>query len=378
MAARRVNILTLNVGSSSLKFAVYAATAGGVELKWEGGMDMSRPDSAIRYRRDRNEPFTTRPWHAHASPMQALLKLPLFGDMGQPDVVAHRVVHGGLWLRDHCIIDGQVLEKIEAAASFAPLHVPAALKWIRHAQEALPRARQVACFDTAFHHPLPDLSRVLPLPHALQAQGVERFGFHGLSCESIVRQLDSPLPSRLVVAHLGSGASLTAIQDGRSIDTTMGMTPTGGVIMATRPGDIDPGVLLFLLRQGHCDAATLEDMLEHHAGLRGISDLSGDARELAAADNKPLAELALAQFAQSVARHAAGLAVVLAGLDMLVFTGGIGENDNGMRERIVAQLRPCFPAFITRVLPSQENYIMAVHARRLTAPMITTSPAPFD
>ena len=368
-----MNILALNVGSSSLKFGVYTPGANDIELKLEGGVDMSGAGGTIRYRHEHDEPFTSHAWSAHASPMQALLKLPPFATLGQPDVVAHRIVHGGPWLREHCVIDSQVLDKIEAAASFAPLHVPAALAWIRHAQHVLPQAKQVACFDTAFHYPLPDLSRILPLPHELQEHGVERFGFHGLSCESIVRQLGSPLPSRLVVAHLGSGASLTAIQDGRSIDTTMGMTPTGGIVMASRPGDLDPGVLLFLLRQRHYDVDALEDMLEHHAGLRGISDLSGDVRELAAADNKPLADLALSQFAQSVAKHAAGLAVVLGGLDMLVFTGGIGENDTGMREHIIAQLRPCFPTLITRVLPAQENRIMALHARKLADPLLSTS-----
>jgi acetate kinase len=373
MAARRVSILTLNVGSSSLKFGVYVPHGDEVELALEGGVDMSGNGGSIRYRNEHDGPFTSHPWNAQASPMRALLKLPPFAALGQPDIVAHRVVHGGPWLRKHCIIDGQVVEKIEAAASFAPLHVPAALSWIRHAREGLPNATQVACFDTAFHYPLPDLARILPLPHGLQEHGVERFGFHGLSCESIVRQLGSSLPSRVVVAHLGSGASLTAIQDGRSIDTTMGMTPTGGIIMATRPGDLDPGVLLFLLRQGHVDADGLEDMLEHRSGLRGISDLSGDARELAAADGKPLAELALAQFAQSVARQAAGLAVVLGGLDLLVFTGGIGENDNSTRERVIAHLRPCFPAFLTRVIPAQENRMMAVHARRLADPTMAGS-----
>lgn len=369
VAAGRLNILTLNVGSSSLKFGIHRANADDVDRVLEGDVDRGSDSGSIRYRRDRDEPFTTYDLRAHASPMQALLKLPPFEALGPPDVVAHRVVHGGPWLRDHCIIDSLVLQKIEAAASFAPLHIPTALEWIHHAQQALPRARQIACFDTAFHYPLPDLSRVLPLPHALQTLGVERFGFHGLSCESIVRQLGSPLPSRLIVAHLGSGASLTAVQDGRSIDTTMGMTPTGGIIMASRPGDLDPGVLLFLLRQGHYDIDALEDMLEHKAGLRGISDLSGDARELAAADQKPLAELALAQFAQSVARHTAGLAIVLGGLDMLVFTGGIGENDTRMRESVLAQLRPCFPALTARVLRAQENHIMALHARRLADPM---------
>lgn len=283
--------------------------------------------------------------------------------MGHVDAVAHRIVHGGPWVRAHCVIDDQVLERIEAAASFAPLHVPPALRWIKQIRHAWPAMQQLACLDTAFHHPLPELARVLPLPREPSTKGVERYGFHGLSCESIMHQLGRP-PARLVIAHLGSGASLTAVREGRSVDTSMGMTPSGGILMGSRPGDLDPGVMLFLLRQGHCTPDQLGDMLDHRAGLRGISGLSADVRELARATGDPWAILALAQFAQSVAKQAAAMAVVLGGMDLLVFTGGIGEHHAPTRDRVMSLLKPCFPRLSARVLPSQENLIMARHAQQ--------------
>lgn len=359
-----MNVLTLNVGSSSLKFGFYQVATDGPILVGEGNLDTAGGRHVLRHRH-------CGEWQELAfeagdadEALRALLALPPVVVLGAPMAVAHRIVHGGPALRRHCVIDDGVLAAIEAAASFAPLHVPAALEWVRRTRDLLPGSLQVACLDTAFHHPLPDLSRVLPLPHALRREGVERFGFHGLSCESILAQLDR-IPPRLVIAHLGSGASLTAVRDGRSVDTSMGMTPTGGIIMGTRPGDIDPGVLLFLLRQGHCDAAQLQDLLEHRCGLRGISDLSADVRDLADATDQPLARLALEQFAMSVARQAAAMAVVLGGLDLLVFTGGIGEHHAATRERVSALLRPILPSLQARVLPSRENLVMARHAARL-------------
>jgi acetate kinase len=359
--AARMKVLCLNVGSSSLKFGIYRVDAGEAHAVAEGEIDVRGEHRQLRYQQDGKAVTHALTGDSDAAALGALRQL-----AGDPpiDAVAHRIVHGGPWLREHCLIDEAVMKKIEAAASFAPLHVPAALEWVRHATRALPQARQVACFDTAFHRHLPDTARVLPLPHELLAKGVQRYGFHGLSCESILAQMKN-VPARLIIAHLGSGASLTAVRDGRSIDTSMGMTPTGGIIMGTRPGDLDPGVLLFLLREGHAGTRELEDVLEHRSGLRGISGLSADVRELSEAKGNPLAALALEQFALSVARQAAGMAVVLGGVDLLIFTGGIGEHDAATRERVTAHLVPCFPALPLRVLPSQENRIMATHAARL-------------
>lgn len=170
-----------------------------------------------------------------------------------PTAVGHRVVHGGAALRQLCLIDDGVFTQLEHAATFAPLHAPAALAVIAMARQHFPTLPQVACFDTTFHLSLPDVARVLPIPRALQADGIQRYGFHGLSCESIMAQLAvagrERIPERVVIAHLGNGASVTAVKRGRSIDTSMGLTPTGGVLMGTRSGDIDPGVMIYLLRE---------------------------------------------------------------------------------------------------------------------------------
>ncbi|KLD63942.1 acetate/propionate family kinase [Dyella japonica] len=358
-----MKVLTLNVGSSSLKFGIYDVTSSEPKAVAEGEIDTRGERRQLSYRDESGAVEQDLAGEGDEAARDALRKLATHTTI---DAVAHRIVHGGPWLREHCLIDHAVIEKIEAAASFAPLHVPAALAWVRHATKVWPQAAQVACFDTAFHRDLPDTSRILPLPHALLAKGVQRYGFHGLSCESILAQL-GPVPARLIIAHLGSGASLTAVRDGHSVDTSMGMTPTGGILMGTRPGDLDPGVMLFLLREGHTSPRELDDLLEHRSGLRGISDLSADVRELRGAKNHPLAALALEQFAVSVARTAAGMAVVLGGVDLLVFTGGIGEHDEPTRDSVKARLAPCFPLLQTRVLPAQENRVMAIHAARLAA-----------
>jgi acetate kinase len=232
-----------------------------------------------------------------------------------------------------------VLQQLHAAAAFAPLHAPAALALIRFAQVHFPGVPQVACFDTQFHADLPEVARVLPIARELLSDGMQRYGFHGLSLESIVRQLGDALPQRLVIAHLGNGASITAVKAGLSIETSMGMTPSGGVIMGTRSGDLDPGVLVYLMREKKFDAATLDALVDQRSGLLGISGLSGDMRRLheAAASNRD-ARLAIEMFCYSVRKQVAAMIAVLGGLDMLVFTGGIGENDAQVRTGICAGL----------------------------------------
>jgi acetate kinase len=197
----------------------------------------------------------------------------------------------------------------------------------------------VACFDTAFHADLPDVARVLPVARELEARGLRRYGFHGLSCESILHQIGATLPSRIIVAHLGSGASVTAVRDGMSVDTSMGLTPAGGVVMATRSGDLDPGVLVYLLRQKKLDSGQLEQEIDRLAGLLAVSRLSGDMRALRKASGTNAdARLAIAMFCHSVRKEIAAMGAVLGGIDMLVFTGGIGENDAQTRREICAGL----------------------------------------
>jgi acetate kinase len=219
--------------------------------------------------------------------------------------------------------------------AFAPLHLPSALSVIRFAREHFPAATQAACFDTAFHAELAEVARVLPIPRELQSEGIQRYGFHGLSCESIVRQLADDLPDRLIIAHLGNGASVTAVKAGKSIDTSMGLTPSGGVIMSTRSGDLDPGVLVYLMREKKRDAAMLEDLIDRRSGLLGISGVGGDMRRLhEAASSNTDARLAIQMFCYSVRKQVAAMIAALDGVDLVVFTGGIGENDEKVRAAI--------------------------------------------
>jgi acetate kinase len=223
------------------------------------------------------------------------------------------------------------MSKLELAAAFAPLHVPTALAVVRAAQARFPGIPQVACLDTAFHADLPETTRTLPVDRALLVDGVRRYGFHGLSCASILAQWPQA-PARLVIAHLGSGASVTAVREGRSIDTSMGMTPNGGVMMATRSGDLDPGVLAWLAREKGMDARTLERLVDHRSGLLGVSGISGDLRRLRQVERKqPAARLAIDMFVLSVRKQIAAMTAVLGGIDALVFTGGIGEHDTQLR-----------------------------------------------
>jgi len=337
-AAPRLHVLSLNTGSSSFKFGLYRVGVDRAELLMSGEAEGIDDPAASFHARDADgHKLATTP-----SQCGAVVRLAMLldeSDLPSPDVIGHRIVHGGPHLREHVLIEGDVLDRLDRAAAFAPLHTPPALAVIRFAQEHFPGVAQVACFDTAFHAGLPDVARMLPIPLRFRAEGVERYGFHGLSCESILARLDHPLPRRLIVAHLGNGASVTAIRDGRSIDTSMGFTPTGGVIMGTRSGDIDPGVLIYLMREHRLDAAMLEDLIDHRSGLLGISGVGGDMRALRrAAPTNADADLAIRMFCASVRKQIAAMAAALEGVDMLVFTGGIGEHDAEARASICGGL----------------------------------------
>lgn len=306
-------VLALNSGSSSLKFGIYRMGVSGSEDLLSETISTSDQREAM----------------IHIEKRLAESELPA------PDAIGHRIVHGGPKLRQHCLIDDSVLRQLEAAAPFAPLHIPSALTVIHVARAHFPGLPQVACFDTTFHAQLPEVARVLPIPRELQLEGVQRYGFHGLSIESIVHELGSELPARLVIAHLGNGASVTAVKNGRSIDTSMGLTPTGGVIMSTRSGDLDPGVLVYLMREKKFDAAMLENMVNQRSGLLGISGVGSDMRRLhEAAGSNAAARLAIQMFCYSVRKQMAAMIAVLDGVDLVVFTGGIGENDAQVRAAI--------------------------------------------
>ena len=221
----------------------------------------------------------------------------------------------------------------------------------------MPALPQVICLDTAFHRSMPDVAKTFALPAEVRQEGVERYGFHGLSLESILPQLER-VPEKLVVAHLGNGASITAILNGKSIDTSMGLTPTGGVMMGTRCGDLDPGVLIFLARHGFAQADALEDLVNRKSGLLGVSGSSSDVRQLMETRTKPDADLALRMFCYQVRKTVAAMAAALGGLDLLVFTGGIGEHAEGCGMKFANLCNGSSP-FKTRVLPAQEDLQIA-------------------
>ena len=333
-------VLALNVGSSSLKFGYFMVGSCDSRVLVSGA-----------------EGMVGDPQEALASIAQRIQAQGL----PAPVAVGHRIVHGGPQCRQHTLIGAAVMKQLEAATSFAPLHVPPALALVRAAQARFPSIAQVACLDTAFHTTMPDIARTLPLPRDLRALGIERYGFHGLSGESIVRQLGSDMPPRLVIAHLGHGASVTAVAHGSSVDNSMGLTPSGGVIMSTRCGDIDPGVLAYVVREHGYDATQLEALIDQRSGMFGISGFSGDLRELNAAASSSSASsddarLAITMFCVSVRKQIAAMAAVLGGVDLLVFTGGIGENDASVRMFICEGLvalgirQDC-----VRVMPSKEE-----------------------
>ena len=256
-----------------------------------------------------------------------------------PDAVSHRLVHGGDRFSTPVRVDDTVLEQLASLVELAPLHLPPALSLLKEARQRLPHVSHIACFDTAFHGTLPDVARRLALPQQLSERGIRRYGFHGLSCEYALSVLGKPPPARLVVAHLGSGASLTAIRDGQSVDTSMGLTPSGGIPMGTRPGDLDPGVLLHLLRTRQYSEAELQQLINHESGLMGIAGSSNMQLLLTrASQGDARADAAVATFAYGIKKQLGAYIAALGGLDCLVFTGGIGEHAPSIRQRALAGL----------------------------------------
>ncbi len=337
-----LNVLALNSGSSSLKFGLYRVGSSRTEMLLSGEAESIGNKNAKFYARDsRQEELVseTVSFSNHREATVRIARLLAESTVPAPAAIGHRIVHGGPDIRQHCLIDDSVLRQLEAASAFAPLHAPSALSVIRFAQEHFPGLPQIACFDTTFHVELPDVARVLPIPKELQSEGIQRYGFHGLSIESILHQLGNDLPARLIIAHLGNGTSITAVKGGKSIDTSMGLTPTGGVIMGTRSGDLDPGVLVYLMREKNFDAAMLEDLINKRSGLLGISGVGSDLRRLhEAALSNPAARLAIQMFCYSVRKQIAAMIAALDGADLIVFTGGIGENDAHVRAVICSGL----------------------------------------
>ena len=335
-------VLALNSGSSSLKYGLYEVDEDEAHELATEAIETAAPDSDSFARIERAIGAAGLP---------------------APTAIGHRIVHGGPRLTRHCLIDAEVIAQLEAALPFAPLHGPASLALLQLARAHFPALPQVACFDTAFHATLPNVASVLPLPRALREEGVRRYGFHGISCESILYQLRNDLPDRLVIAHLGNGASVTAVKSGRSIDTSMGLTPSGGIVMSTRSGDLDPGALLYLMREKSLDVASIATLIDLQSGLLGISGLSGDMRVLHDnADTLPEARLAIDIFCYSTRKQIGAMIAALGGIDLLVLTGGIGEHDAHVRSAISDAMGWAGSPEV-RALPSQEDAQIARHVR---------------
>jgi acetate kinase len=364
-------ILVLNSGSSSLKFGVYYRGANDEEPLLTGSAEgIGHSNGSLHIRAADGTSLVQRE-KIHESQGDALAALAAGLEAhiaSTPVAVGHRVVHGGPELRRHQIITPKFLDQLRSAVHFAPLHIPQALSLIATAQSIFPSAVQFACFDDAFHQTIPEVASHLPLPQHYFDLGIRRYGFHGLSYESLVHILGAKLPERAIFAHLGNGSSLCALRNGISIDTTMGLTPTGGIPMGTRSGDLDPGVILYLLRNDKLDADRLEDLLNHQSGLFALSSGESDVKALeerARADD-PNARLALDVFAVSVRKTIGAYMALLGGVDLLVFTGGIGEHSDSVRSAATNGLEVLgLTADKIQIVPTQEERQIARHCREM-------------
>jgi len=388
-----LSALCLNSGSSSLKFALYdlrelehLVMSGHIDRIGSGHSrikialkDLSILDEEVR---------------AHTHGDATLMALGALGRarLPIPDVCVHRVVHGGPHLLEPVVIDKSVRSQLDDLVAFAPLHIPDELEVIDSVERAYPGVQQIACFDTSFHRRMPQIAKRLPLPRALWDQGILRYGFHGLSYESIVAQLGADLKGTSIVAHLGNGCSMVALRDCVPLDTTMGLTPTGGLMMGTRSGDLDPGVLFFLMRKASGKLGPVQDptlsveaLVNHDSGLLGVSGVSGNMEDLlkVGADSVA-AQDAIDLFCYDAIKWIGSLSFVLGGLKNLVFTGGMGENSPVIRARICeglglldVRLDPTKNDSIALVISHEtsgctvraqhtdENLVMAKHAARL-------------
>ena len=386
-------VLCLNCGSSSLKVALYQLRGDDEWLLAEGaaeGVGASDCRLWIRAGDGQRRASLRRDGIAdHAAAVEEVFSLLQELDLPQPHAVGHRVVHGGVRHVAPERLTPSLLKELRQLATFAPLHLPAALEGMAAVSARLPHLPQVACFDTAFHRRMPREAQQLALPGRFWDEGLRRYGFHGLSYEYIVEVLGKePAQGRVIVAHLGSGASLAAVRDGQPLDTTMGFTPTGGFMMGSRSGDLDPGILIHLMRAGGYDASGLERLVNHEAGLLGVSGLSSDMKVLLAARHAdPQADQAIRMFCYQIRKQIGAFAAVLNGLDTLVFTGGIGERAAPVRWEICQGLEflglrlerqrnevhsdtisePESPCQV-RVMATDEDLVIARHTRKLIFP----------
>jgi acetate kinase len=380
-------ILCLNSGSSSLKFALYEIGDGKEILLAQGAVESNDTEvarlwinSAQRKIEKTGGEMSSVSAALHAASVELeRLELPRF------DAVGHRLVHGG---QHHAVperITDTLLNELRSLIPFAPLHLPDEIAGIVAVTSHFSSVPQVACFDTAFHRSMPEVAQRFALPRALWDQGIRRYGFHGISYEYIMRTLGANPPSRIIIAHLGNGASMAAVKDGRPLDTTMGFTPAGGFMMGTRSGDLDPGIICYLLNERHFDAHGLVELVNHQSGLLGVSGISSDMKTLLErADTEPDAAMAVQMFCYQLRKQIGALSAALGGLDLLVFTGGIGERAAPVRWEACSGLEHLGVRLdrerndsnadtistpdsrcLVRVIPTNEDLMIARHTHEL-------------
>ena len=359
-------VLCINSGSSTLKFAVVAIGGGHERKLTDGAIEDIGGD--------------------HTAALESVLERLGGGGARDVTIAGHRVVHGGPAHVAPAFVDDALLASLRAIVALAPLHMPAAIAGIEAVRKKFPELPQVVCFDTAFHASMPEVARRLPIPDRFAEAGVRRYGFHGLSYEYVMSVLGDARPDKIVIAHLGNGASLVAVSEGRAIDTTMGLTPTGGILMGTRSGDVDPGVLIHLARQGGFSVDALERLVNQESGLLALGGTSDMQTLQRRASTDPRAQRAIAAFGYSVRKATGALIAALGGIDLLVFTGGIGEHVPEVRaeacrglEAFGLALDPARNAHgdevvssaasrcLVRVIATNEDVVIARHAHRLNA-----------
>ena len=360
-------ILCINSGSSSLKFALYSLGELGETKIAQGAVEGIGLPAGHLWIRDKNNNVLAdirRAFPEHVAAAEAVSEAAKNSGFPRPAAAGHRVVHGGARHSAAEPVNASLLRELRELIPFAPLHLPSAIQGIDAVAARFPGLPQVACFDTAFHRRMPEVAQRLPLSHDLWDEGVRRYGFHGLSYEYIVLTLGARAQGRLVIAHLGNGASLAAVLDGQPLDTTMSFTPTGGLMMGTRSGDLDPGVLLHLMREKSFDHDQLDHAVNEQAGLLGVSGISSDMKILLEQKGRePRAAQAVELFCYQLQKHIGAMTAVLGGLDTLVFTGGIGEHAAAVRWDVCREL-----AYLGIRLDAERN---AAHAEIISAPYST-------
>jgi acetate kinase len=387
-ASDRYPILCINSGSSSLKFALYKLESGKETLLAEGSVEpIGLNGGRLRLRNAAKDVLADTPdkFPEHKAAIKAVFEALEKLRLPRPSGVGHRLVHGGPDYASPTRVGPELLDALRKLIPLAPLHLPNEILAIEAVTAHFPDLPQVACFDTAFHRRMPELSQRFPLPRNLWDEGIRRYGFHGISYEYMLYVLGKEASGRLIIAHLGNGASMVAVKNGRPLDTTMGFSPTGGFMMGTRSGDLDPGILLYLMNEKKYDAGKIEHLVDHEAGLLGVSEISPDMKTLLdMRKNEPRAAQAIEMFCYHLRKHIGALAAVLEGIDTLVFTGGIGEKaalvrqtvceglmhlgihfDTGLNNVHAAVITTIDSPCTVRVIPTNEDLIIARHTHKL-------------